>query len=106
MLGAIFVHAISYRLIRRRATPLFSSTFSIPTRTDVDGRLIGGAALFGIGWGLGGFCPGPAVTSLVSGNATVLIFFVSMLAGMYLFKWVEHQRPQPASPVRKAAATA
>jgi uncharacterized protein len=106
MVGAILVHAALYRLIRRRPTPLFASTFTVPTRTDIDARLVGGAALFGIGWGLGGFCPGPAVTSLASGNTAVVIFVISMLAGMYLFKLVEHHRPHPASPMRKAAATA
>ena len=68
MIGAILMHAVLYRLIRRRPVPLFASAFSIPTRTDIDTRLVGGAALFGIGWGLGGFCPGPAVTSLASGR--------------------------------------
>lgn len=106
MVGAILVHAVLYRLIRRRTTPLFASTFAVPTRTDIDARLVGGAVLFGIGWGLGGFCPGPAVTSLASGNTAVVIFVLSMLAGMYLFKLMEYQRPHPASPIRKAAATA
>lgn len=106
MVGAILVHAVLYRLIRHRQTPLFASTFTIPTRTDIDARLVGGAALFGIGWGLGGFCPGPAITSLASGNIPVLIFVIAMLAGMYLFKLTGYQRPQPASPARKAAATA
>src|SRR6266508_4619266 len=71
--GAIMVHAVLYRAIRRRPTPLFAPTFSVPTRTDIDPRLVGGAAIFGIGWGLGGFCPGPAVTSLGSGQASVVI---------------------------------
>jgi uncharacterized protein len=106
MVGAILVHAVLYRLIRRRTTPLFASTFTVPTRTDIDARLVGGAALFGVGWGLGRFCPGPAVTSLASGNTAVVIFVIAMLAGMYLFKLVEHQRTHPASPIRKAAAAA
>lgn len=106
MMGAILVHVVFYRLIRRRPTPLFTSTFVIPTRTDIDARLVGGAALFGVGWGLGGFCPGPAITSLASGNTAVVTFVISMLVGMYLFKLTEHQRPHPASPARKAAATA
>jgi uncharacterized membrane protein YedE/YeeE len=104
--GAILVHAVLSRLIQRRTTPLFASTFAVPTRTDIDMRLVGGAVLFGIGWGLGGFCPGPAVTSLASGNTAVVIFVIAMLAGMYLFKLVEQQRQHPASPIRKAAATA
>jgi hypothetical protein len=89
MIGAIMVHAVLHRLIRRRPTPLFASAFSIPTRMDIDPRLVGGAALFGIGWGMGGFCPGPAVTSLVSGRMSVVIFVAAMIAGMYLYRVVE-----------------
>ena len=89
MIGAITVHAVLYRLIRHRSSPLFASAFSIPTRQDLDLRLVGGAALFGVGWGLGGFCPGPAVTSLVSGRGSVVIFVAAMIAGMYLYKLVE-----------------
>jgi len=99
MIGAILMHAVLYRLIRRRPAPLFASAFSIPTRTDIDTRLVGGAALFGIGWGLGGFCPGPAVTSLASGRTSVMIFVVSMLVGMALYKGMEslRRRQAPAS---------
>jgi uncharacterized protein len=89
MIGAILVHTVLYRLIRHRPSPLFVATFSVPTRTDIDPRLIGGAALFGTGWGLGGFCPGPAVTSLASGHASVVIFVVAMVTGMYLYKLTE-----------------
>jgi uncharacterized protein len=97
MLGAIAVYAVFYRLIRRRATPFFAPTFSIPTRNDLDARLIGGAALFGIGWGLGGFCPGPAVTSLASGRFSVILFVTAMLAGMFLFKLLDTQWLQPSA---------
>jgi uncharacterized membrane protein YedE/YeeE len=92
MIGAILVHAVLYRLIRRRSSPLFAPLFAIPTRTEIDPRLVEGAALFGIGWGLGGFCPGPAVTALVSGQASVMIFVLAMLAGMYLYKMMETRR--------------
>lgn len=98
MMGAIATHAVLYRVIRRRSTPLFAATFSVPTRSDLDSRLIGGAALFGIGWGLGGFCPGPAVTSLASGQLSVIIFVASMLAGMFLYKFVDTTWTQP-SPI-------
>lgn len=96
MLGAIAVYAVLYRLIRHRATPFFAPTFSVPTRNDLDARLLGGAALFGIGWGLGGFCPGPAVTSLASGHLSVIIFVAAMLMGMFLFKLVDAQWLQPS----------
>ena len=97
MLGAIAVYAVLYRLIRRRAAPVFAATFSVPTRNDLDVRLIGGAALFGIGWGLGGFCPGPAVTSLASGQLSVIVFVVAMLAGMLLFKLVDTRWLRPSA---------
>lgn len=100
------VHAALYRAIRRRPSPLFAAVFALPARTDLDVRLIGGAALFGVGWGLGGFCPGPAVTSLASGREPVLIFVVAMLAGMYLYRLVEWLSI-PRSPVpQKAPASA
>jgi hypothetical protein len=107
MIGAIMVHAVLYRLIRRRPVPLFASTFSVPTRTDIDPRLIGGAALFGIGWGLGGFCPGPAVTSLASGQVSVAIFVAAMVVGMYLYKLIEGLSPRQAQEtVSRLAAPA
>lgn len=96
MMGAIAVYAVLYRIIRRRATPLFAQTFSVPTRSDLDLRLIGGAALFGVGWGLGGFCPGPAVTSLVSGHSSVLIFVAAMIAGMLLYQVIDKTWLQPS----------
>jgi hypothetical protein len=89
MIGAILVHAILYRVIRHRSAPLFTAAFSVPTRKDIDLRLLGGASLFGVGWGLGGFCPGPAVTSLASGKSPVVIFVAAMITGMYLYKLVE-----------------
>ncbi|MBI3249109.1 MAG: YeeE/YedE family protein [Deltaproteobacteria bacterium] len=102
MMGAIMVHAVLYRAIRRRPSPLFAAAFALPVRTDLDARLIGGAALFGVGWGLGGFCPGPAVTSLASGREPVLIFVIAMLAGMYLYRIVE-RLSVPRSPVPQNA---
>ena len=104
--GAILGYAPLYHLIRRRSTPLFASTFSVSTRTGLDLRLLGGAALFGVGWGLGGFCPGPAVTSLASGHPSVLIFVASMLAGMYLFKWIDNLKIHREPVEQKATVPA
>ncbi len=84
MIGAIAVYSIAYRLVRRRSTPVFAEKFSVPSRMDVDRKLILGAALFGAGWGLAGFCPGPAITALASGSAPVAVFVAAMAAGMYL----------------------
>lgn len=86
--GALGLHALFYPLVRKRTTPIAAITFQVPTRSDITGRLIAGAALFGVGWGLGGFCPGPALTSAGPGlvNLTsVLVFLPMMLLGMITF---------------------
>ncbi|HKZ26598.1 MAG TPA: DUF6691 family protein, partial [Rubrobacteraceae bacterium] len=62
--------------------------FELPTNKDVDARLLWGSALFGIGWGLAGFCPGPAVTALASGLMPVFVFVVAMVVGMAVYKWI------------------
>lgn len=92
MMGAIGVHALCYRFIRRRPAPIFAPEFALPTSQRVDAPLLLGAALFGVGWGLGGFCPGPALTSLVTGAPKVLVFVGAMLAGMYLHRLVPAAR--------------
>ena len=84
MIGAIIVYFIAYRLSQGRCMPLFAEKFSIPERKDIDGSLIAGAAIFGAGWGLGGFCPGPAITALASGAIPVFVFVVAMVGGIYL----------------------
>ena len=90
--GAIAVHLIAYRLVPRMARPLFEPRFGIPTRRDVDLRLVGGAVLFGAGWGLGGFCPGPGLVSLVSGQWQALVFVAAMLVGMFAMNTVDKVR--------------
>ncbi len=97
MIGAIGVYFIAYRLSRNMAAPILGPVFSVPNRTDLDSRLIAGAALFGAGWGLGGFCPGPAITALASGAAPVAVFVASMTAGIYLYSWTV-ARETSASP--------
>ena len=87
MLGAIGVYFIAYRRSRNMAAPILAPVFTIPKRTDLDARLIAGAAIFGAGWGLGGFCPGPAITALASGAPPVVVFVASMAAGIYLHGW-------------------
>ncbi len=89
MLGGIVVHFVTYRLIRKLKSPLFSTDWNVPTKKEITPALVTGALLFGIGWGLGGFCPGPAVTSLASFEAKPFIFVLSMLVGMFLFRLVD-----------------
>jgi uncharacterized protein len=84
--GALAVHLVSYRLIVRRNSPLFDVSFHIPKRTDIDKNLIVGSALFGIGWGLSGYCPGPALVALANPGTLILAFFLSMLGGMLFFE--------------------
>jgi len=82
MLGAIAVYAPVYRAAIRRGRPLLAERFDLPTRRDLDARLVAGAALFGVGWGLAGLCPGPALTSLASGEPGAVVFVGAMLAGL------------------------
>lgn len=84
MLGAIAVHFGAYRLVPKLGRPVMAERFGIPTRRDIDHRLLLGAGLFGAGWGLAGYCPGPALTTVVSGASTTLQFTGAMLAGMWL----------------------
>jgi len=85
VMGAgLVVTSIGYRLVFRRAAPLFAEVFSLPTRTDVDARLLLGAAIFGIGWGLVGYCPGPALAGLTYGYPQTLAFVPAMIAGLLL----------------------
>jgi uncharacterized membrane protein YedE/YeeE len=100
MAGGLAVTALGYRLALRRAAPIMAPQFSLPTRKDIDARLIAGAAIFGVGWGLAGYCPGPAVASLAFGNAEALVFVVAMLIGMGLFQLVV--RPSAAPTVQAA----
>jgi len=95
--GALAAAAPAYLLVRRRGRPLFAPTLYIPQRRDVDLRLLAGAALFGAGWGLVGFCPGPAVAALAYGVAKPLIFVAAMLAGMALHEFAGPWRSQRAA---------
>ncbi|MDC8803637.1 YeeE/YedE family protein [Halomonas pacifica] len=82
--GAVVTTFIGYRLVWRRGAPLVGKAFQLPSRRDIDVRLLGGAALFGIGWGLSGYCPGPAFASIGGLSAPLAAMLVAMLAGWYL----------------------
>ena len=82
--GAVLTTAIGYRLVFRRDRPLFESDFQLPTARRFDARLIVGSALFGIGWGIAGYCPGPALASLGGGAPSLLVLVATMVAGWWL----------------------
>lgn len=98
MAGALAVTAAGYQLARRSARPWLAAQFALPTRRDLDRDLILGAALFGVGWGLVGLCPGPALAGLWRGSGEIFLFVGAMLAGVVAHRLVTHQRPGP-SPV-------
>lgn len=99
--GAVGVGAVAFAAARRRERSLLGEPMQVPTKTGIDRRLVAGALLFGAGWGLAGFCPGPAIVALELGEAGAVVFVAAMLAGMGLFEFVERRRlaRQPA-PVR------
>ena len=82
--GALAVTVPLYPLILRRSRPILARDFALPTKKAVDKPLIVGAAIFGIGWGLGGFCPGPALAGVSSGNPSLILFIVVMVAGQWI----------------------
>jgi len=79
--GALLVTAIGYRVVLRRPRPAFDAAFRVPARSEVTWRLVAGAALFGVGWGLGGYCPGPAVSAVALGTTEPWLFIAAMVAG-------------------------
>lgn len=85
MAGALAVAAVGFRLAAARARPVCAAAFHMPSRRDIDVRLVAGSVLFGAGWGLVGYCPGPAIASLAYGLGDTVIFVIAMLAGMGLY---------------------
>jgi uncharacterized membrane protein YedE/YeeE len=94
MAGALGIAWPGYRLIFRRSSPVASEKFHLPTQRQVDARLVGGSAMFGVGWGLAGFCPGPALADLMTVEPKVLAFVAAMLIGMIAaVVWRDKLRP-------------
>lgn len=90
--GAVLVAAFAFRLAGRRGRTFFGGALELPARRDLDARLVLGSLAFGIGWGLGGFCPGPAVVAFASGVEQAAVFVAAMLAGMALYTALERRR--------------
>ena len=95
--GALLVTTPAFAWAQGRRAPLLASTFALPTRTDLDGRLVGGAVLFGVGWGLAGFCPGPAIASLGLGVPATYPFVAAMIAGTLAVRWLDASRNRPTA---------
>lgn len=89
--GAILVGAFAFTFARKRTVSLLGLQMRMPTATRVDRRLVGGGLLFGIGWGIAGFCPGPALVALGMGEQKAVVFVAAMLAGMGLFEFWERR---------------
>ncbi len=95
MAGAIVVALPGFRLLHRRQAPLFAERFHWPKRSPIDARLVAGAAVFGMGWGLSGFCPGPAILSVPPAAPGALVFVAAMLVGFALARVVLSSRSAP-----------
>lgn len=95
--GALVVTFIGYRLVWQRSQPLFAKTFQVPTSKVIDAKLVGGSALFGIGWGIAGFCPGAAIPALGTGRWEVALFLAAVAGGIFLRRFVTPSSPAKAS---------
>jgi uncharacterized membrane protein YedE/YeeE len=90
--GAVAVTLVAFRFVLRRPAPLLGGRFHVPTRNDIDRPLVLGAVIFGVGWGLGGYCPGPAIAALGLGSANPAVFVAAMVAGSLLYKATNRPR--------------
>ena len=97
MVGAVGVHFVAHRIARRRPAPVLVPQWPTYPFARVDARLIGGSLLFGLGWGIVGFCPAPGIISAAAGTREGLLFVPAMLAGMGLFHWMETMRARAFS---------
>lgn len=97
MAGAICVGFFAFAFARRRAKTFFGAALELPQRRDIDRRLVGGSLVFGIGWGLAGYCPGPALVSFGSGQPKAAVFVAAMLLGMLVYTAAERLRPHFAN---------
>ena len=95
--GALLVTFFGYRYVLKRPQPMMADLFQIPTRRDLDARLLGGSAVFGVGWGIAGFCPGGALPALGTGRTEVFVFVGALIVGILIARVVQStlSRPTP-----------
>ncbi len=105
MIGALAVSSVGFFFARRRGAPLLASQSLWPTRADIDAPLVVGSILFGVGWGLVGLCPGPALENLASLSPRVIVFVIAMLAGMILHDAWQRRTPTSREPDQAVVAT-
>jgi uncharacterized protein len=111
MVGAIGTHFVLRRLILRRATPVGAPSFDEPKTTKIDAPLVVGAAIFGMGWGISGYCPAPAIATLGTGSLEGIVFFGAVASGMWIHRFVRPKAPllsaaiAPADPLPANART-
>ena len=94
--GGIAVTMVGFRLVFKRSKPIFGEKFHLPSSNELDARIISGPAIFGVGWGLAGFCPGPAFTALGGGTTAAVTFVAAMLTGMFAARWLANHRSRVA----------
>ena len=95
MAGGVGVNTLAYYFTKQREAPALADRFHLPDKNEITARLIGGSVLFGVGWALAGYCPGPAVTTLASGTFSAFAFVGAMAAGMYVWAAIESRmRPK------------
>ncbi len=88
--GAIAVGFFAFGMAKKRTSSFLGGALHLPTSRDIDKRLLLGSLLFGAGWGLAGFCPGPGIVSMAAGQPKAAVFVLAMIAGMLVFEWVDH----------------
>lgn len=101
MAGGVVVAFVGYRFVLQRKQPLWAPRFPSPPSGEIDPPLLSGAAIFGVGWGLAGYCPGPAVVSLASGRSGILLFVAAMAIGMILVRWMRTSRSASMRPAAR-----
>jgi hypothetical protein len=105
LLGAVAVTVITFRFVLRRSQPIFADQFHLPTKKEIDLPLVVGSAIFGIGWGIAGYCPGSGITALILGIWNPVLFVIAMIAGSLTYQWyLTHRRDRP-TPVASESDT-